>query len=532
MGNIAVLKNGNFYMNDAFYHGSMAIDNGIIQEIAAFNEIKNKYPIEKVHDLEGQTVFPGFIDSHIHLVQTGFLQIHLDLSTIKSIGELKNAIRSQAERVQPGEWIIGSAFDDNLMISDRLPNKHDLDMVAPHNPVFIIRVCTHLMVANSKALELAKINKNTVDPQGGKIDRDPDGAPTGVLRRNAGDLIYAIIYSDSNMIKKAITAALRHLKKHGITTAHSMAIGVKRPKHYFNVMNAYQEALKEEGYPVRVKLGAEFEVLDSLLHNNINFLDGDHYFCQGYIKFFTDGSYGSRTALLRQPYTDDPNHYGIEAAPKEKLQTYTKKAHKNGYQCAIHALGDKALSNALDILAKITERNRNPLRHRIVHAGICPPSLIDRIKDQNVSIDIQPNFVASEVTWLEKVLGSRIKNVYTWHSMQKSGINLAASSDSPVEPVNPFYGIRSAIKRQNLEKWPPNGLNPEEKVNLHTAIDMYTKHGAYQYFEETVKGTIAPNKFADLVVLSQNPFSVETDELINIKVEMTFVGGRLVFKRH
>jgi len=527
-----ILKNGNFYIGEEFFYGSLAVENEAIKEMGTLEELQNKYPASGIIDLEGKTVFPGFIDSHIHLVQTGFLKVNLDLSPVRSIKELKELISADVKNKKPGEWVIGSSFDDNKFKDNKVPDKFDLDEVAPDNPVFIIRVCTHLMVANSKALSLAGIDEKTEAPEGGKIDRDEKGQATGILRRNAGDLIYSIIYADTGMIKKAIKAAFEYLKENGITTAHSMAIGVKNYRHYSKIIDAYREALKEGNYPTRVKLGAESDILHDLLADQVKFLDGDDYFNQGYIKFFSDGSYGSRTALLNEPYADDPANYGIEATSKNKLYELTGVAHQNGFQCAIHALGDKALSNILDVLEKVTEKGENPLRHRIVHAGLSPGELVERIRKSNLSVDIQPNFVASEVNWIENALGDRVSDLYTWKTMNDQGIRLAASSDSPVEPVNPFYGIRSAVTRQNLENNPPEGFNPKERITLKEAIDMYTINGAYQYFEENIKGSIATGKLADLVVLSNNPFDLNYDELIDINVEMTFVGGRLVFKRN
>ncbi len=525
-----ILKNGNFYKGNKFLKGSMAVNESKIIELGETELIEDKYKADNILELDGKTVFPGFIDSHIHLVQTGFLQIHLDLSTARSVEDLTGMIREEAKQKSPGEWIIGSSFDDNKFINGRFPTKQDLDKVAPENPVFIIRICTHLMVANSKALELSGINMGTASPQGGEINRDNNGELTGILKRNAGDLVYAIIYADNNMVKQAIKASFNYLKQNGITTAHSMAIGIKNYQHYSNVLEAYREVLQEESCPVRVRLGAEHELLDQLIENNISFLKGDEFFKQGYIKFFTDGSYGSRSALLYEPYNDEPDNFGIESTTKDDLYKYVRKAHDQGYQCAIHALGDKALSNALDVLESLIANGKNHLRHRIVHAGLAPDYLIDRIKACDLSVDIQPNFVASEVTWLEEALGERVTDVYTWKSMYSQGINLAASSDSPVEPVNPFYGIRSALTRQNLENYPEEGFNSKERLGLKEAIDMYTINGAYQYFDEDKIGSLNSGKFADLAVLSTNPYSVDVHELTKIEVDMTFFGGKLVYK--
>lgn len=526
-----ILKDGIFLTPTGMYEGSLGVRDGKIVRFDSYDNLKSQYDTNNVINLENKTVFPGFIDSHIHLVQTGFQKINVDLSEAKSLQHLKELIRLEATKKKPGEWIIGMSFNNNNFTGEqRFPTKYDLDEAAPDNPVFITRVCTHLMAANSKTLQMASIDRDTIAPEGGEIDRNTDGEPVGILRRNAGDLVYEIIYTDRQMIKKAIRASLHYLKENGITTAHSMAIGVKNPEHYMNIMKAYEEALEEENNPVRVILGAEYAILDHLADNSIGFLQGNDYFKQGYIKFFTDGSYGSRTAFLNEPYEDEPENCGIAATSEKDLLSYTKKAHDLGYQCAIHALGDRALTRALDVLEKISENGKNPLRHRLVHASLAPERLIKRIKELGLSVDIQPNFVSSEAHWLESALGSRISDMYAWKTMKEHGIYQAAGSDSPVEPVNPFYGVRSAVTRQNWNNFPPEGFNAAEKLAIPDVIEMYTINGARQYFEENLKGSIEAGKFADLVVLSANPLRLKhTDELLKINVEKTFVNGRLVY---
>jgi len=203
-----ILQNGNFYTGKDFFHGCLAVENGKIKELGSLEQLQNKFPGSDVVNLKGKTVFPGFIDSHIHLVQTGFLKVNLDLTPVKSIKELKEMIRADVMNKKPGEWVIGSSFDDNKFADNKVPDKSDLDEVAPNNPVFIIRVCTHLMVANSKALSLAGINEKTQAPEGGIIDKDEFNQPTGILRRNAGDLIYSIIYGDTVCSKKQLKLPL------------------------------------------------------------------------------------------------------------------------------------------------------------------------------------------------------------------------------------------------------------------------------------------------------------------------------------
>ncbi len=523
---------GNFGAGDE----ALVISGGKIAMITDFEQAREKYPHAKIKDLNGRTVLPGFVDSHIHMLQTGYLKVNLNLSQVKSIQRLKELIRQEAKGKTPGEWIIATSFDETNLVEKRVPTKEDLDGAAPFNPVFLIRVCTHLFVANSKALEMVGIGKDTPSPQGGIISKDSRGNPTGILKDNAADQVYDVINGDYEIQKESLRAALKEVTQAGITTVHDMAIGIKNINHYLKIMDMYREVLKEEGFPLRIVLGVEHYLLDDILKQGIEFLQGDDYFRQGYIKLFLDGSFGGRTALLKSKYKDEDeggggggDGHGLLTMEESEIQAAVSKAAQQGFQCAVHALGDGALEKAFEQLAAC---NSTDLRHRIVHGGIADSDMIARIAANNIPVDFQPHFLASEVGWISDVLGEdQVKNLYRWKSMLEEGVHLAAGSDSPVEPVNPLLGVKSAVLRQTEELWPPGGFNPEECLTVEEMLKAYTYSGACQYFEEDYKGRIKPGYYADLVVLSEDPREVSAFELDRIEVEMSLVGGRIVYEK-
>ncbi len=511
---------------------SILLKDGLICAVGDYRSLKSAGERCEVIDLEGKTVIPGIIDSHVHLLQTGYLKTQLDLKGATGIDDLKARIKKEAEKKKPGEWIIGRGWDESDFPQPTPPNRWDLDRAAPHNPVFLIRVCTHVFTTNTLALQKSGLEGSAVSVQGGATYRDQQGRLTGVLAEKAGDPIYDIINRDAKMEKEAVRAGIRYMAENGITTAHSMAIGVKDPNHYARLMGSYREVLREEGYPLRVILSAECELLDYLLENKIDFLSGDSFFRQGYIKFFQDGSLGGRTALLKQEYCDDPGNFGVPVMEVAELKEISRKAHKNGYQCAFHAIGDQAADHSIQAVEFLGDE-KNSLRHRMVHASLVDEAILDALRKYQIGVDIQPGFLSSDYRWLEKRLGpERMKRAYIWKTMMKDkGLLLAGSSDAPVEDAAPFAAIQAAVTRKTFEGEPEGGFLPEESLEVGDMLKCYTVNGAYQYFEEDVKGTIAPGMLADLTVLSDNPNKADPHQLKNIHAVMTVVGGRVFYRK-
>ncbi len=511
---------------------SILLKDGLISVVGDYRSLRNADRRSEVIDLEGRTIMPGVIDSHVHLLQTGYLKTQLDLKGASGIDDIKLRVKKAAENKQPGEWIIGRGWDESEFSIPVPPNRWDLDQAAPCNPVFLIRVCTHVFIANTPALQMSGLEESRAPAQGGAVYRDREGRLTGMLAEKAGDPIYDIINQDAKMEQEAIRAAIWYMAENGITTAHSMAIGIKDSNHYARLMDSYREVLREEGYPLRIILGAECELLDYLLENKIDFLAGDPFFRQGYIKFFLDGSLGGRTALLKNEYCDDPGNFGMPVMDVAELEEISRKAHKNGYQCAFHAIGDQAAEHSIRAVKSLGDE-KNVFRHRMVHASVVDEVILDILQKYKIGVDIQPGFLSSDYRWLEKRLGpERMKRAYIWKTMIKDkGLLLAGSSDAPVEDAAPFASIQAAVTRRTLEGEPEGGFLPEESLQLDDMLKCYTVNGAYQYFEENVKGSIAPGMLADLAVLSDHPHNAEPHQLKNIHAVMTIVGGRIIYQQ-
>ncbi len=508
---------------------SILLKDGFITAVSDYRSLKGSGEHCEVIDLEGKTVMPGIIDSHVHLLQTGYLKTQLDLKNAAGIDDIKNRIKITAKKKQPGEWIIGRGWDESKFPIPVFPTRWDLDQAAPLNPVFLIRVCTHVFIANTLALQKSGLEGGAASIQGGAVYRDNEGRLTGVLAEKAGDPVYDIINQDAKMEKDALRAGIRYMAKNGITTVHSMAIGIKDSNHYFRLMDSYREVLRKEGYPLRVILGAECELLDHLIENKIDFLAGDSFFRQGYIKFFQDGSLGGRTALLKEEYSDDPGNFGLPVMEVAELKEISQKAHRNGYQCAFHSIGDQAALHSIQALESLGDE-KNALRHRMVHASLVDDTILESLRKYRVGVDIQPGFLSSDYRWLNQRLGpERMKRAYIWKTMMKDkDLLLAGSSDAPVEEAAPFAAIQAAVTRKTLKGEPEGGFLPEESLEIEDMLKCYTINGAYQYFEEGVKGTIAPGMLADLTVLSDNPYNTHPYQLRNIHALMTVVGGRII----
>ncbi len=475
-------------------------------------------PNTRVIDLKGKVVLPGFIDAHIHLSYFGFSLEQLDLRGIKSIEELKKTVMEKIKSAEKDEWIIGRGWDQELFVEKRYPSRWDLDEVAPDNPVFLKRVCGHVVVVNSKALEISGITKDTKDPPGGRIDRDEQGEPTGILRENAIDLVRSKIPPPTlNELKIALWKAIQKAVSTGITSVHFICSDM-----FPEELQALQLLRKEGKLLLRVYLIAPYMFLDRLREIGIMNGFGDSMLRIGGIKLFADGSLGGRTAALEEPYADKPSEVGVLVHSPEELKRMIAEVHSSGLQAAVHAIGDRAIRVVLDAIESAIGNSPGDHRHRIEHASVINPELLKRMKALRVVAVCQPHFIVTDFWAKDRVGPERAKWVYALKSL-KENLVVAGSSDCPVEPVDPLKGIWAAVTRPFLPK--------EEKLSVEEAIDIYTKGGAYASFEEDEKGIIEEGKLADLVVLSDNPIKVDPDRIKDIEIEMTIVGGKIVYTK-
>jgi len=472
----------------------------------------------KIIDLRRKTVVPGLIDTHAHMAGFGRSFSWINLRGVRSIKEMKRQLQERVQQTPKGKWILGRGWDQDRFKERRYPTRWDLDEVSPFNPVVFNRVCGHICVANSKAFELAKITKESLPPPSGQIDRDPKtGEPTGILREAATDLVWSILPEPSEEeLTKACGLACEKAAEAGLTSVHWFV--------YKPIEIRILQRLREQGkLPLRVYIVIPIEFLRCLEDSGVCTGFGDHTLRIGGVKILADGSLGARTAALNEPYNDEPSTKGILCYSQKELYEMVMKAQKVGFQVCVHAIGDRAMSTVLNAFEKaLKDFHKKVLRHRVEHASVLNKQLIEHLKKLGLIACVQPHFVESDF-WVEARLGPvRARWTYPFKTLMESGVLIAGGSDCPVEPISPLLGVYALVARESF---------PEERVSVEEALKIYTVNAAYASFEEDVKGSIEKGKLADFTVLSHNPFTVKHERVKDIKVEMTIVGGRIVYSR-
>ncbi|MGQ9719879.1 MAG: amidohydrolase [Candidatus Jordarchaeum sp.] len=525
------LVNGNFItLNPGKPRAeAVAIHDGKIIGVGTSKEMKSLFDNKvKTIDLKGKTVLPGFTDCHIHILGFGAMLNMLDLKGVKSIEDIKERLRREAQRKSRGAWIVGHGWDDSTLAEKRLPTRWDLDQAAPDNPVTLMRVCGHISCVNSKALELAKINAETESPAGGKIDKDSEtNEPTGIMREAAGFMILNLVSLGDEDYALALKLACEEAVSKGLTSIHCMPILDQAQEFQGRV---FQTLLMRGELPLRVYLQIPEACLSSIMDLGFYTGFGNPRLKIGAIKIILDGSLGGRTAAMLEPFSDDPENRGILIYDEQKLGEIVKKAHIAGFQLAIHCIGDRAAGVALDAIEEaLREKPKEDHRHRIEHASVLNKELIKRMKKLGIVASVQPPFIVSDGRWmLDRVGEKRAQYVYPFKSMLKERIKLAAGSDCPVEFMAPLPGVQAAVLR---EVTPEYTFIPEERVSVEQAIRMYTLDAAYASFEENIKGSIEIGKLADMVILSDDPMKIPPNKIGEIEVEMTIVGGEIVYSK-
>ncbi len=486
----------------------------------------------QVIDLAGKTVLPGFNDSHLHMLGFGLGLLNVRLQGAASIQEMVKRVEDKAVSTPKGEWITGAGWDQNLYSEKRYPNRYDLDQVAPLHPVALRHVSGHAVLVNSMALELAGINGDTIAPEGGHVDLDAEGNPTGVLRETAASLVSHFYYPVSrDVAKQALKLAMEKAVSEGLTSvSDNSTAGVAGGfPVYFEILNE----LWNEGAPcVRSAQYISDGEIDLVVQAGWKSGDGNDQVKVGGIKFFCDGSFMAQTAAMRESFTDDPGNTGLFMQSQDVLKREVLKAHRNGLQVAIHAIGDAGIDKALDAIENaLTLMPKENHRHRIVHFEILTEDILDRAKRLGIVADIQPKFVSSQGGWVESRVGKeRARLTFPWKTVLAKGIPCGGSSDCPVEPLEPLWGIHAAVNRQ-VDSIPGMKFMPEEALSVADALALFTRGSAYTTFEENEKGMIQVGMMADLVILGENPLKSEPENIRNIPVEMTIVDGVLVHRR-
>jgi predicted amidohydrolase YtcJ len=501
---------------------AIAIKKDRIVQVGTNNEIsrwigKNT----KVISLEGKTVVPGLIDTHVHVADFGRMLTWVDLTGFKSIQEMKSRIRKRAQKMPRGKWIIGHRWDQTSFAEKRYPNLRDLDEVSPDNPVVLYRQYGRVCVVNSMALELAGLTKETNSSLGGTIDKDAEtGELTGVLRENATDLVWKIIPEpNEEEIMEAAGLACEKLVEAGVTSAHWIVSSLKE-------ISIIRRLSVENKLPLRIYVIIPANLLDNALCLDSFKGFRDYAVRLGGVMIFADGYIAARTAALHELYSDDPTTKGKLLCTQEEMNALVVKVHKANLQLIIHAMGDQAIDAALvAIEATSMEVPRENRRYRLEQAALLNKWLIQRIKKQKVTLSVQPRVIDSEFSVWSAIdhLGlKRARWLYPLKTLLKEGIRLIGGSDCPMEPLSPLLGIQSAVTRQFF---------PEERITVDEALRIYTVNAAYASFEEDIKGSIEAGKLADLTVLSRDPRAVPPNQIGDISVEMTIIGGRVVYPK-
>jgi predicted amidohydrolase YtcJ len=498
---------------------------GTTKEIKAMSS-----DLTDIIDAKGKTVLPGFHDSHMHPLLVGHFANGVVLNEAKNIPEFLKRIKDKAAKIPKGQIILGSGWNQERMEEKRYPTRWEVDSVAPDHPVFLIHWNAHIYLINTMMMNQKGITKSTPDPEGGSIEKNDKGEPTGILLENALNLVApgfletgAGLFSYEQS-KAALEFAAKRAASYGLTSMVDILAGDAQVK-------AYQELEKEGKLPVRVNFYLAYPYLDDLVRIGIMSGFGSNKVRFAGVKMITDGSLSSHTAALKAPYVDMPNNSGIMRNSKKEIKEVVLKATKNGIRVDIHALGDRAIAEVLDVFEDVKKETKvKDPRFKISHAFILDKDIIKKFKELNVIANVQPVFLMKGQNWIPKLVGpEKEKTAHVYRSLMDAGVHMATGTDSPIEPENPIMNLYAGTVRKDPNGVPEGGWHPEQKIPMEQAIRMGTIEGAYATGEEDDMGSIEVGKLADFVMLTEDPFKVPGDEVKNIKALMTIVGGEIVW---
>lgn len=507
---------------------AVAVRGGTILDAGATADMKRLAAGAKIVDLGGALVLPGFIDSHTHFLEGGFALRRIQLREAASREDFVARIAAKAKELGPGRWILNGDWDHQRFHPVELPRRDWIDAVTPDNPVCVCRLDEHMILANSLALKLAGVTKDTPAPPGGEIVKDPvTGEPTGILKDTAMDLVYAKVPEPTlDERLEAAETAVRHAAQNGVTSVCEMADA--------RSFETFRELERRGRLSTRVSVYIPITEVDVLARLKIKPPLGDAYLQLAGLKGFVDGSLGSSTAYFFEPYADDPKTSGLlngQMFPPGVMERRILEADRAGLQLAVHAIGDRAVSMLLDMVEKAAAvdgpRDR---RWRVEHAQHQRPADIARFGRLGLAASVQPYHAIDDGRWAESKIGpERVRTAYPFESLRRAGAVLVFGSDWTVAPLSPILGIYAAATRRTLDGKNPGGWVPAEKVSVEEAVRAYTVNGAWAQFAEAAKGTIAPGKAADLVVLDRDIFTIPAEEIERTSVRMTIFDGRVIY---
>ncbi len=479
----------------------------------------------KTIDAKGKLVIPGFNDSHVHFLDGGAGLASVDLRDAKTPQEFVKRIGEFAKKLPKGRWIQNGNWDHENWTPTNLPTAAMIDAVTPDNPVFINRLDGHMSLANSLAMKLAKVDKNTKDVAGGEIVRDANGNPTGIFKDNAANYIYPAIPEASFEQKiEALEAATNYAASLGVTSVQDMSAGTD--------VGVYQEMLRVGKLKTRVYAVSTLSDWQRWQKTGVTYAFGSDWLRVGGLKGFIDGSLGSTTAWFYKPYLDSPDKVGLPLDEMSNIYKFTSGADKANLQIMVHAIGDRANDEILKIYAQVAKENgARDRRFRIEHSQHLSPDAIKGFGRQKVIASMQPFHAIDDGRWAFKRLDAeRLKGTYAFRSLLDNGAVLAFGTDWFVAPLNPMFGIYAAVTRRTLDDKNPNGWLPEQKITVEEAVRAYTVGSAYAEFQEDEKGTLANKMLADFVILSDDIFTINPVQIEKVKVLTTIVAGKVVYQ--
>ncbi len=491
-------------------------------------------PKTKILDLKDRRVVPGFYDSHVHLLGSGQRLGEVALKDAKDEEEFGRRLQEFDKKLPRDRWLLGGEWDHDRAFGGKLPTAELIDKYVPDRPVFLRRYDGHMAVVNTRVLKMAEITAKTADPAGGVVYRKAESKePSGLLRDNAMDLVTHLIPVPSDdEIAEAVHAALDEARQNGMTSVQDMA-GSDAATHR-KLFRHYQQLAKTGKLTLRIDLRWPLSDWNELAKLGAESAFGDEWVRIGGVKGFVDGSLGSSTAKMFDPFLNEPGSTGVFITPLEKLREYILGADKAGLSVAVHAIGDRANAELLDIFADAAKENGSrDRRFRIEHAQHLRPKDYARFRDLQVIASMQPYHVIDDGRWAEGRIGAkRCESSYAFRGLLDAGAKLAFGSDWSVAPLSPLLGIDAAVNRRTLDGKHPKGWFPEQRITVQEAIEAYTLTSAYAAFEEKDRGSIEPGKLADFVVLSRDILAeTERDHLADTDVVMTVVGGKVVYEK-
>ncbi len=525
-GSIITMEEEMPYVEALVIEGEKIIDRGKLKEIKIKHK-KNSIDI----NLNGKTLLPGFIDSHIHPFGYMFYLNSLDLFDIQSLEELLYTVKESSKDKETNELILGLRLNEENFINPKLPTRWDLDKACPTHPVFILRYDGHIGVANSKTLRIIEIEKKIKAIEGAEVRKNEKGELTGIISENAIGLIAPLIKPPKNKnFSTMINETCQNLAQKGITSIHGM-IQLDKESGILNFGENEMELLKLTGKEFMQDIYSFLftktpKKLSKVKNEEVFKKGGKTKIKLGGLKLFSDGSFGGATAAMFEPFEDQPDKQGFIVESIDKLYKKMEEAHNSRFQIAIHAIGDRANREVTNLYKKILTQNpREDHRHRIEHASMLREDVIKDIKELGLIVSFQPQFINSEYSWLEKRLGKeRCKYTYPIKRLVDNGIVVCSGSDCPVEIPDVIKGLNALVTR--------NGFEPQECITMWEALKTYTINAAYAAFEEHLKGTLTPGKFADMVILDQDPLEINKKKIKEIEVVETIIRGKSVNKSY